>query len=557
MAIINNKWVGYLDRSFQQVKDSLISKVTISNPEVTDHSESNILIVIISMFSGITEMLNYYIDNMAREAFIGTARKFSSMVQLVKLLDYRIKAANPSSVDVTFSFVPALTGNGTIPANTIIKTSNNVQFVTTELLALLSGDVAGTVGAKQITQLVGISLGTTNGLASQKFSLGLNYVDNSSAVYVDAILYLRVDTLGLSGPTDKHYIVEIDVDGIAYVVFGNGTFGIIPPVSKPVTADYQETLGVSGNVDQNTITTIVSVLSLPGVSTITVNNPISSSGGSGYEDVERIRTNAPLSIRTLDRAVTFQDYIDITRLATGVEKATVQFNCGKTVEIYIAPTGGGIAQSPLLASTYNFVALRKMITTFINVQPAGETELVIVMDVTSKYRVDPLLAQADIVAALVGYGDITNQDINKKVRTSDIIALVDNLDKVEFLDLALLTTRPYARPTNHITQLLWNRETLVTCTIKSTWRLEYTGGVTFNLVRNNTFEGTINIGSTFTDVDNNITFTIQPSTYTIGEEWTFTTYPANKSIELDDFTLPKVTASNITLNIVEQLTPLT
>lgn len=557
MAKINNKWVGYLDRSFQQVKDSLISKLSISNPEITDHSESNILIVIISMFSGVAEMLNYYVDNMAREAFIATARKFSSMVQLVKILDYRIKAANASSVDLIFTFTPALTGSGSIPANTIVKTSNGIQFITTTLLSLVAGNTTGSVGAKQITQFTNVNIGTTDGSPNQKFSLGLNYVDNSSIISVDAVPYTRVDTLGLSISTDLHYIIEIGTDGIAYAVFGNGTFGILPPNGKAVTADYQETQGSVGNVDKNTITTIVSVLSLPGVSTITVTNPVASSGGTLYESVESIRINAPLSIRTLDRAVTLQDYIDITRLAPGVEKATVQFDCGKTIEIYIAPVGGGIAQTPLLTSTFNFVSLRKMITTFINVQPAGETELVIELDVRSKYRVDPLLAQTDIVNALVEYGSIDNQDINKKIRVSDIISLVDNLDKVEFVDLVTLSTKAYARPRNHTTQLIWNRQTLITCIVKSTWRLEYTGGTTFTVVRDNNFEGSATIGSSFTDANNNITFTILPSSYTVGEEWIFTIYPPNKNIELDDFTLPKVLASDITLNITEQLTPLT
>ncbi len=76
---LDNPWVGYITRSYQQIKDSLLSRMVTNNPEITDHSESNILVIIIGMFAGIAEMLGYYIDNMAREAFIATARKFTSM----------------------------------------------------------------------------------------------------------------------------------------------------------------------------------------------------------------------------------------------------------------------------------------------------------------------------------------------------------------------------------------------------------------------------------------------------------------------------------------------
>ena len=127
---LKNPWVGYVDRSFEQIKSSLLSRLTISNPEITDHSESNILVVIVSMFAGLTEMLGYYIDNMARESFISTARRYVSMVKLVRLLDYRIKTAYPATVDITFTFDAALTANAIIPQNTIVQTSNGIIFYT-------------------------------------------------------------------------------------------------------------------------------------------------------------------------------------------------------------------------------------------------------------------------------------------------------------------------------------------------------------------------------------------------------------------------------------------
>jgi len=551
---LENTWVGYIDRSYQQIKQSLLTRLQTSNPEITDHSESNILVIIISMFSGVIEMLGYYVDNMAREAFIATARKFTSMVKLVKILDYRIKAAYPSSADVTFSFNTALTGPGIIPVGTKVKTSNNIEFLTIESLNLLTGATSGTIGVKQVTQLTNQNIGTTNGTPNQAFSLGVSYVDSSVEIEINSIPWTLVNTLGLSGPNDKHFIVEIDTDGLAYVVFGNGTNGEIPPTAQNVIADYQETLGVLGNVDANTIKTIVPVLSLPGVTTITVNNPIASSGGSNYEDIEKIRINAPLSIRTLERAVTVQDYRDLARLAPGVGKADVYFNCGKTVDIYIVPAGGGIAQSSLLNSTKIFLDQRKMVTTFNRVQAAGETYITGIMQVTAKYRSDLALTLTDIQNALISYGSFTNQNINKDVNKSDIIALIDNLSRVEFLNLEVLASRPYARPVDHQTQLLWTRINKEGSVDRVEWRIEYTGLV-FNIIKNLEFLGSVNIGDEFTDDENTLTFTINPGAYTLGETWTIVVYPYNENIELDDFTIPKVNISDWDIEVIPQLIP--
>jgi uncharacterized phage protein gp47/JayE len=552
---IKNTWVGYVDRSYQQIKDSLLGRLTINNPEITDHSESNILVVIVSMFAGVAEMFGYYIDNMARESFIATARRFTSIVKLVKLLDYRIKAAYPSTADLTFTFSPATTGPGVIPVGTMVKTGNNVPFVTIQNLSVPSGVTSATMGAKQIVRQTSVNLGTTTGAINQAFVLGSSYVDGTSLINIDGTIWTPVSSLGLSTPTDKHYIIEIDVDGLAYVVFGNGTNGEIPPTPFAVMADYDITTATLGNVEANSITTLVSSIILPGVSSVTVTNPNPSTGGSPYEDLERIRINAPLSIRTLDRAVTDQDYRDITRMAPGVGRSEVYFNCGKKVKIYIIPTLGGIASTPLLTSVFGFVTNRKMITTFIDVMAAGQTNLILNLEVTCKFREDPILVSSETKAALVKFGSYDNQNINKKIRVSDIIALVDNLPKVEFVDLVGLGTRPYARPINHMNQLLWVRQSLVGSTTKSLWRITFAGGTLFNVVKNNTFMGTATTSMPFIDPDSSLLFTIVSSSYISGQSWTFTSYPWNKNIEVDDFTMPFIDINDITLTINEQLIP--
>jgi len=560
MARITNTWVGYVDRSFEQIKASLLSRLVQKNPEITDHSETNILVIIISMFAGLLEVLQVYVDNMAREAFIGTARRFESMIKLVRVIDYRAKSRIPASADISFTALDGggnpvpITANTIIPQNTVIETANSLQFRTIEDLTVLINTTGGTVGAQNIDFIVAGNLGTTTGAINEAFALGIQYAHDTVEILVNAIPFIRQMTLGLSGPADKHFIVEVDIDGIPRVVFGDGINGEIPPIGFGVIADYQITSGIDGNVDVDTITTLPVVVVLPGATTVSANNAFAAAGGLDIEGVDRLRVSAPLSIRTLDRAVTFQDYEDIGRLAPGVGLAKVFFECGKTVDVFIAPEGGGIASLALLLTTLNFYEPRRMVTTTIRVLPAGETPVRIGLTATASFRADLVQTQNDIETALLSYGVFENQNINEDVRISDVVALIDNLDRVDFLTLTELSTIPYARPIDHTTQLTWSRQTLSGSTTIIEWRVEW-DGANFRLFKGAAFVGSLLPNVQFTDANNIVTFKPQLGLYNIGDQWKFKTYPFTEDIVLDDFTVPKTELSDLAVTVIENLNP--
>lgn len=62
----NNQWLTPYQRSYESIKAKLIAGVKEKMPEITDFSEGNIFILLISMFAAIAEVIHYYIDNMAR-----------------------------------------------------------------------------------------------------------------------------------------------------------------------------------------------------------------------------------------------------------------------------------------------------------------------------------------------------------------------------------------------------------------------------------------------------------------------------------------------------------
>ena len=557
---LQNAWVGYLDRSYLQIKNSILRRLGQSNPEITDHSESNILVVIVSLFAGVSEMLNYYIDNMAREAFITTARRYSSVVKHTRLIDYRIKAALPASVNMQVVFlgetneqIEILTPI-TIPQGTTFQTNDGVQFLSIYDVITEVGDDTINIPVEQKTYVFNNIIGETSGANNSIYEIGTNYVHNSMLLKVGGEIWDMVDTLGRSGPDDKHYVIEITAERKAIIKFGDDINGKVPAPGLELLASYYNTLGQAGNVDANTINQITFTFNLEaiGARSFRVNNINAATGGTDYESIERIRRSAPLHLRTLDRAVTRQDYIDIAMLAPGVDKATIHFDCGKFVEVYISPNGGGIAATPLLISTKDYIDRRKMVTTFIDVKPAGESQIVIDVEVWARFRMDAIQTREDILQALFENYNYDSSSVNRKIRKSDIIALIDNLEKVDYLKLNSIYIKPYFRNNTGTTELIANIEITNKSIEKINWLLQFDGNF-MRVYRDNNFDGSITMGVPFSDPGGLIKITIQPNNYVLGDEWRFTTYAFNEDIEVDDFTVPIINLNLSTVKVNKQI----
>lgn len=556
---MENNWVGYLDRGFIQIKRRILTRLGNTVPEMTDHSDSNILVIIVESFAGVAEMLNYYIDNLARESFITTCRRYSSAVKHCRLIDYRIKAKIPSSADITITLLDA-DGNPfiddhdiLIPIGTQFTNNNGIPFLSVRDITLLTGRSSVVVPARQKVLVEDDNLGVTTDDEDQAFSLGKDYVDSSVELTIGGDTgWLLKETLGLSGPTDKHFIVDVSANKEAYITFGDNINGAIPPAGQIILANYYTTLGILGNVEIGTINQMVGVLDTTADS-VSVYNLQKSVSGTDFEDIDRLRRSAPLSLRTLLRAVTRSDYRDIALLAPGVDKAKVKFNCGKFVYLYIAPNYGGIASTGLLSDVELYFDDKRMVTTFVKALPAGESKLYFDITVTGKFRIDGPQLREDILALLLDAYSYDKSDINKPTRTSDLIALVDNYFKVDYLKLNAINIIPYIRPVGNTdtTQLNYTLTMLNGSTTRRDWKIKY-DGLFFLLFRSNSHVATLSIDEVYSDTI--ITFSVQMGGYTIGSEWTFTTLPVNQDIILDDYSIPVLEEANLELNIIEQRT---
>jgi predicted phage baseplate assembly protein len=120
------------------------------------------------------------------------------------------------------------------------------------------------------------------------------------------------------GPTERIYITRTDDDGKTTVQFGDGKTGArLPTGQNNVLAAYRQGIGSAGLVRAGQL----GLLMTRPLGVREVTNPLDATGAADPESGDDIRQNAPLTLRTLDRIVSLQDYEDFARAFSGITKA--------------------------------------------------------------------------------------------------------------------------------------------------------------------------------------------------------------------------------------------
>lgn len=450
----SNNWLNPYQRSFNDIKAKLISELRLQIPEITDYSEGNIFVIIISIFAAIAEVIHYYIDNMAREAFLPTARRYSSLYKHAKLVDYHIKSAIPATVDVVLykNDDTPIGQDITIPLNTEFTSSDGKTWISTKTVIWYKDSYYVTVPLVQ-QKSVGvpdrIQLGNILSPDSIIYITDIpsdqKYVEGSMNLYINDEPWILVDTFAYSSSRDKVYKVEIDEQTRPYIKFGDGQFGMKPGYNATIEASYSLTYGSAGNIATNNFTTVPQYIQVID-NKITINNVIPATGGSDYETFNMLKNHIPLSIKTLGVAITKEDFEAIAKMVGGVDKAYANYVCGRYVEIYITPDGGGEASSALLDSVEKTISKSKVITTSIEVLSTHKSQVFLDITITGKKSFKSNDISNQVKKALTTAYDYNNSDINKPVRLSDIYALIDNQSMVDYLTLNRLYQLPYPIP---------------------------------------------------------------------------------------------------------------
>jgi len=295
-------------------------------------------------------------------------------------------------------------------------------------------------------------LGSGNGsLANQNFSLKkppLTYVSATNASGAESTMELRVNGVlwdeaaslyGL-GARDKVYTLRLEDDGKTTLTFGDGASGSrLPSGQENIVATYRSGIGLAGEVGIGSLT----LLQIRPLGVRSVTNPLPASGAADPEPREQARTNAPITVLTLDRIVSLRDFEDFTRAFAGVGKAQAAtlWN-GETNLVYL--TVATAKGEPLDSSSTLYTNLRQAI------DAARDPNLPVVIQgftralfrLTSKILVDSRYIFDDVKkqveAVLLSEFSFEKRQFGQAVTSAAVIAIIQGVEGIIAVDLDLL-----------------------------------------------------------------------------------------------------------------------
>lgn len=124
-----------------------------------------------------------------------------------------------------------------------------------------------------------------------------------------------------SSRTARELTVESEHDGTVQLRFGDDTHGMRPREGTSFTATYRVGNGVAGNVGAESIAHAVT----PVAGIIKVSNPLPATGGTDPETADEVRRDAPEAFKVQQRAVTTEDYAEVTERNPQVQRAQATF----------------------------------------------------------------------------------------------------------------------------------------------------------------------------------------------------------------------------------------
>jgi uncharacterized phage protein gp47/JayE len=338
--------VDYTSRDYETIREDLLRLIPLYTPSWTNRDTADFGMTLIELFSYMGDMLNFYIDRAANEGFLATASQRDSVLRIASLLNYTPTDSTPAVTTLTFVNTSATAK--TVPARTQIATTTTVDSTGSQVIfetdsaVVVPAKVGGVNGTANVTATQGVTVTTTGGLGisngnpNQVFKLPLSpVITRSIEVTVSGVNYTYSPYLIEEESFKTVFTTFTDSANSTYILFGDGIGGRIPPTSGVINATYRVGAGKSGNVPANKLTYFLTNFSAG----LTVTNQSAASGGADPESTDSIRDNAPLALKSLNRAVSLKDYSSLALQVPGVSKAIAEAESYSSVVLYICPFG--------------------------------------------------------------------------------------------------------------------------------------------------------------------------------------------------------------------------
>ena len=514
----------YTSRDYTSIQADLLARAATQIPEWTSRETSDFGMVLVDLWSYMGDVLHYYVDRAAGEAFLGTATQREIVLAIANLLDYvpsgrraatatiNLDASLTTASDTTPIYIPQYTR---FQASPLVDTSTKVIFTLNTPIAfvgtvsgasanIVSDGVTYTTYPKTVIPSVLLTEGekftetyTATGLAGQQITLRQSGVVTSSIVVTvgegsnsSNISYAYAARIIDGGSSSKVFTVDIDAENYTVISFGNGINGKIPTTNASITVEYRRSRGSAGNVAVGTITTLESTTvpnkpSLDGLRIIP--NTDKASGGVDIESMASLKANIPATFRTQDRAVSLQDYKDIVKRITGIVRSTAYVDGSNIVQILAIeePSDYGSTLNLVLGNTkkqeiIDYLEPREIVFATSNVGASvslTKVNIVATVQVQSGYIQE--YVNDNVKAAIRNLFSFDNMDFGARVSLGTIYRTILDIDGVDYAVITRFTTTGsnVIDSSGGFTGVIAANTSLLTLATSSTFTVTPSGGI--------------------------------------------------------------------------------
>ena len=387
--------IDYTNKDYASLRQAMLDLAGEKLPEWSDHAPNDLGVLLVELFAYMGDILLYYQDRIANESYLDTAVERRSLVNLLRLTGYELRPPQAASADLTLLFSEPDPEDEAawrvhVPKYTLFKTKAEVtgeeicfRYIRDDLEINLDeleawengGDEDQTEPATLVFQYLPVvqvdqrieqeTLGSSDGAPHQRFRLAAKpLLDGTLELWVNDTLWQEQLTLLYSLSADKHFIVRRDEKDHAWIEFGDGKYGEIPPRgSNNITAAYLVGGGVKGNVPAGAITEHASDID----PLLEVFNEKAATGGTEHEPLDAAAKRGPSLYRAMRRAVTARDY-EAYALQFGVAKARARATNWNQIDLFVAPVGGGSPTDTLRENLRKYFEDKRMVTSLVEVR---------------------------------------------------------------------------------------------------------------------------------------------------------------------------------------------
>jgi len=334
----------YSSLDFETIIDD-VKRIILEHPEYLnnwdDFLETDAGRMLLEMNAFIMEKFTSKLDWIAREMFIGTATQRQSQINILRLINYRPKLPTTAKASITATLTkwfPSFNLPNGFQLMGQDTSGQNIQFECIEMLddgkpnysfvyqVNTGNDTNRIKNIYNIPFYQGATRSDTDiyldGISNEKFKLSsYPVIENSIRIYSDTTGMEFIEVESFISPEAQQtdidqslrripYMVKIDANNQAEIIFGHSNLVIIPQKGEKVRAIYRVGGGSKTNIVKGGINSTKTIIDQDGNRiTIIFTNEQKAFGGSDGESIDEAKTTAPLSLRTANKTVTSEDYI--------------------------------------------------------------------------------------------------------------------------------------------------------------------------------------------------------------------------------------------------------